>query len=141
MALLSSETFQSGFVRDADGRVVTSEREAIATVKAGGLSAAAAAANTVVADTGDLPAGVYRVEVQGGCMATSAAGKGLVCEHRDAADAATLEVLGGSGTFPFNLEVDRLVVGANESVRVKLDAVALGASEKAVASIRCYRVA
>lgn len=105
-------------------------------VNNGGLSAAAAAVDTVVADTGALPAGTYEVEVTGGILGVLTAGVGLVVEHRNAANNANVAVLGG-GT-QFERRIARVTVALNERIRVKVDAVALPASTKAVAAVRAY---
>ena len=109
----------------------------------GTLSAGAAAADTVIADTGALPAGDYEVEVTMGIWGSAAAGKGLVCEHRNAANAANQSVLGGMGAGggPSYFRIKRITIALNERIRVKVsDTVALAASEKAIASVRAYKL-
>lgn len=99
----------------------------------------ASVAEAVIADTGNLAAGSYRVEITMGHSGVSAAGKHLVAEHRNAADSATNHTLGicpSGGAI--GLVLDRVEVAANESIRVKMGAVAAAASEVAQAMIRAY---
>lgn len=138
MALATGEAVQGGEVRDADFRSVSAAPLPLATVANGALSAAAAAIDTVVADTGALPAGTYRIDVNAGILGVQTAGVGFVVEHRNAANAATLEVLGGG--VQGQVAVDRLVVATNERVRVKVDAVALPLLTKLSANVRAYRI-
>lgn len=96
----------------------------------------AAAAGAVVADTGALAAGTYRVEIAMGYSGTLAAGKHVSCEHRNAANGATLATLalvpaGDSGAFV----IPKLVVALNERVRV-VTGIISAAAEVAQASIR-----
>jgi hypothetical protein len=115
---------------------VTRDQAPSSVVNNGGLTAAAAAADTVVADTGALAAGTYAVEFQGGILGALTAGVGLVAEHRNAANAANIAILGGGPQF--DRRVARVTVALNERIRIKVDAVALPASTKAVAAIRVY---
>jgi hypothetical protein len=112
-------------------------------VSNGALSAAAAAANTVVADTGPLAAGVYDVEYQLhiGMLATAAAGVELVVEHRNAANNGNLSVLAGCpGGGAGSGRLSRVAVAANERIRVVVGAVALRASVKAAARLDVHRL-
>ncbi len=105
-----------------------------------GLSIAPGA-NAVIADTGQLAAGTYYVEIQLATSASPAAGKHLQVEHRNAANAATVNVIGGCpGGVVTPLTVERLVVALNERVRVITGAVAFAATEGAIASIRVYKL-
>lgn len=122
---------------DADPDFIR-EATPLAVVNNGALSAAAAAIDTVVADTGSLPAGTYEVEITGGILGPDTAGVGLVAEHRNAANAATVSTLGG-GT-QFERRIKRVTIAANERIRIKVDAVALPASTKAVAAVRVYQL-
>jgi hypothetical protein len=101
----------------------------------------APAANAVLADTGALAAGTYLVEINLAASAVAAAGKHIQVEHRNAANAATVNYLGGcSGGQMFSTIVERVVVAAGERVRAVVGAVAFAASEGAIASIRAYRL-
>lgn len=124
---------------DANPNFVREATPLATPVNNGGLSAAAAAADTVVADTGPLAAGTYEIEVQGGILGPDVAGVGLVVEHRNAANAANIAILGG-GTG-FERRIKRVVVAATERIRIKVDAVALPAATKAVAAVRVYQIA
>lgn len=107
---------------------------------ASGLSIAPAA-GAVVADTGPLAAGTYLVEINLMASAAAAAGKHIQVEHRDAANAANINVLSGcAGGQMFSTLVERVVVAANQRVRAIIGAVAFAASEGALASIRAYRL-
>lgn len=77
---------------------------------------AAPVANAVQADTGALAAGSYDFDVQIAASDTAAVGKGLVIEHRNAANGATLQTLGG--------------VPAGMAVQVKLRSYAIAANER-----------
>jgi hypothetical protein len=48
------------------------------------------AANTVLADTGQMAAGRYRFKVRGGASDTVAVGKGIAIEHRNAGNTANV---------------------------------------------------
>jgi hypothetical protein len=104
-----------------------------------GGSVTAPGIGAVIADTGALPAGTYRVEVSAGFSDTVVAGKGLTIEHRDAANTATVRTLGhvpaASGA---SIAIERLVLALNERVRVINAGVAGAAGSVAIASIRAY---
>lgn len=107
---------------------------------ASGLSIAPAA-NAVVADTGPLPAGAYFVEITLATSAAAAAGKHLQVEHRNAANAATVNTLAGCpGGVVEQTFIERIVLALNERIRAVVGAVAFAASEGAIASIRAYRL-
>lgn len=99
----------------------------------------AAAANAVIADTGPLAAGTYYVEVTTSCSGVAAAGKHIQTEHRNAANAATVAVKGGT-PYPGFQQVyyERVVVAANERIRVVQGAVVGAAAEVAIAHIAAY---
>lgn len=84
------------------------------------VKSAAPAANAVQADTGPLAQGLYDFLVNLAVSDTVAVGKGLVIEHRNAANAATLQVLGGvapnGGNAPIILT--RYSIATNERIRV-----------------------
>jgi hypothetical protein len=104
-------------------------------------SSVAPANAAVIADTGALAAGTYLVEINLIASATPAAGKQLQVEHRNAANGATVNYLGGvTGGQVFQAIVERVVVAVNERIRVVVGAVAFAATEGAIASIRAYRL-
>jgi hypothetical protein len=81
------------------------------------------------------------VDVELDAAAVLAAGKALVVEHRNAANAATVKQLGGcSAGQSRTLTIRRLTLAANERVRVVVGAVAFGAGETATAAIQAYPV-
>ena len=84
------------------------------------VKSAAPAANAVQADTGALAAGDYDFDIQLSVGDTTAAGKGLVIEHRNAANAATLQNLGGCGDQGCAIQVRlrRYTLAVNERIRV-----------------------
>lgn len=117
--------------------VVNRDQAPSSIVNNGAVSAAAAAPSTVVADTGQLPAGTYEVEVTCAVLGPLTAGVGLVVEHRDAANTGNVAVLGGTaGTL--ERRIKRVTVAVNQRIRVRVDAVALPASVVAVAAVRAY---
>jgi hypothetical protein len=119
---------------------LTQERTPAAAASVGALSTAPGAA-AVIADTGALPAGDYTIDVELDAAAVLAAGKALVVEHRNAANAATVKQLGGcSAGQSRTLTIRRLTLAANERVRVVVGAVAFGAGETATAAIQAYPV-
>jgi hypothetical protein len=114
----------------------------VSEVANGGLSAAAAAGGTVVADTGQLPAGAYTVECAMHIGGVATAGVELVVEHRNAGNSANVSVLGGCGTGGgASLRFVKVTVAANERIRIIVGAVALPATTKASAHVRAYRQA
>lgn len=120
------------------GVELTQERVNAPAASVGG-SVAAPAAAAVIADTGPLPAGDYTVDVELDASAVLAAGKGLIVEHRNAANGATLKQLGGNAAGQSRtLAIRRLTLAANERVRVIVGAVAFGAGEVATAAIQAY---
>lgn len=109
------------------------------TVAAGEATAPAAAA--LIADTGALAAGTYYLEGTIAFDGASAAGKSLKVEHRDAANTSTLAVIARGpcgGAMGFGAE--RIVIAANERIRVIVAAVAGAAAEVAQAQIRVYKL-
>jgi hypothetical protein len=111
------------------------------TVSNGALSAAAAAANTVVADTGQLAAGTYDVEYCLSIGGVATAGVELVIEHRNAANNANVSVLGGCAC-PASVagRASRVTAAANERFRVVVGAAPLPASTKAAARLDAHRL-
>jgi hypothetical protein len=101
-----------------------------------GASNVAPAANAVQADTGQLSAGNYEFVVNLSASDTVAVGKGLIVEHRNAANNATVVVLGAvapSGAVA--LHIPRITLAANERVRVIVGTVSGAASSRYVSSI------
>lgn len=99
----------------------------------------AAAANAVVADSGELPAGAYRVEITMGFSGAAAAGKHLAAQHRNAANGANVAPLalcpaGGA----MGIVLERVDVAEDERIRVVVGAVAAIAAEVTQAHIRVY---
>lgn len=100
-----------------------------------GASNVAPAANAVQADTGALPAGTYDFIIVLMVSDTVAVGKGLIVEHRNAANGATLAVLGGVSAPESITYTTRLTLALNERVRVVVGTVAGAASSRYVSSI------
>lgn len=106
-----------------------------------GATAAAPAISAVIADTGPLAAGEYYVEFNLFAMDTVAVGKGLVVEHRNAANGATLKILGGAVAGQNGSdEVARLTVAANERIRAIAGTAAGAASSLYGARISVYKI-
>jgi hypothetical protein len=104
-----------------------------------GARAAAPAANAVLADTGPLPAGAYRVEWNCVAMDTIAVGKGCIVEHRNAANSANIAVLGGCAAGESQSdEEDRVVVAANERIRVTVGSAAGAPSSLYAGHVAAY---
>lgn len=101
-----------------------------------GASNAAPAANSVQADTGALVADDYEFTVALMASDTVAVGKGLIVEHRNAANNATLAILGGCApSGAVFIHIRKLALATNERVRVIVGAVAGAASSRYVSSI------
>ena len=98
---------------------------------------AAPAANAVVTDTGALAAGTYKFEVYLVVSDTVAVGKGLVIEHRNAANSATLQNLGGSAPSNANYFIynGSFTINLNERIRVIAGTAAGAASSMYIACI------
>jgi hypothetical protein len=119
---------------------LTQERTNTAAASVGALTTASTA-GAVIADSGALPAGDYSVDVELDAAAVLAAGKGLVVEHRNAANGATVKQLGGCAAGQSRtLTIRRITLAANERIRVIANATAFGAGETAIASIQVYPV-
>ena len=113
----------------------------LATVSANGKSAVPVPVSTVIATTPALPAGDYLVEISMGYADALLAGRGLTCEHRNAADSGTVNELGmvmagACLTQTYN----RIAVAANEKVRVISLSVVGAANSVAGATIQAYRL-
>lgn len=109
------------------------------TVAAGEATAPTAA--QVIADSGPMAAGVYLVETRLGFDGVPGAGKALKVEHRDSTNASTLFVLARiPGQTNAEYRTERIVLAANERIRVIVGAVAAAANEVAQAQIRLYKL-
>jgi hypothetical protein len=105
-----------------------------------GLSAAPAA-SAVIADTGALAAGNYRIEWNCAALDTVAVGKGMIVEYRNAANSATTQRLGGCVAGATNSgSMSRLTVALNERVRIIAGTAAGAASSQYVAFIAAFPV-
>lgn len=100
--------------------------------------ATASAIGAVIADTGPMPAGKYLLELRASASCVRTAGKQLQVEHRNAANAATLNLLHSTPGEPTHVETFRIVLAANERVRIVVGAVAMGAGEIANGLVRLY---
>lgn len=119
---------------------ITQERTNSAAANVGAQVVAPAAA-ALIADTGALPAGDYKVELDLDAAAALAAGKQLIVEHRNAANAATLRQLGAcTAGASKSVTIARVPLAANERIRVIVGAVLFAAGEVATAAIRAYPV-
>lgn len=135
MALRSTESVKQGAARDADLRSLVRPDFPPASVWVSAEAAAPAAA-AIVADTGALAAGDYRVEYTIGYADASAAGKAAALEHRDAANATTLHSLVCPAGVLISDQIERITIAANERLRVVNRAVAAGVGSVLGASIR-----
>ena len=99
----------------------------------------AAAADAVVADSGPLPAGAYRVEITAGFSGVVAAGKHLVAQHRNAANDANIHSLGNCPAgASLSHTLSHVVIEEDERIRVVVGPVAAALNEGTTAQIRAY---
>lgn len=132
-----TSTFVSRSISATDVAVKQDSPSANPTIGAGVVTAATAA--QVIADTGPLPAGTYFVEVTMTNDGVAAAGKHTQVEHRNAANAATVNVKGGCDyDGAIQLIFRRVVLALNERIRVVQSAVVGAASEVAIAHIAVH---
>lgn len=97
---------------------------------------AAPAANAVQCDTGALPAGDYELDIHLSVSDTVAVGKGLVIEHRNAANNANINVLGGCAPAQtVDFSISRLTLATNERIRVIAGTAAGAASSMYLSAI------
>jgi hypothetical protein len=98
---------------------------------------AAPSANAVQCDTGALSAGDYDFDINLACSDVVAVGKGLVIEHRNAANGANINVLGGCTPNGGQdcVKIRRLTLAANERVRVIAGTAAGAASSMYISAI------
>lgn len=100
------------------------------------LKSAAPSASAVQADTGALAAGDYDFDIELLASDVAAVGKGLVVEHRNAANAATLQTLGGCAVpGQVELHLRRYTMASNERLRVIAGTAAGAASSMYVSAI------
>lgn len=100
--------------------------------------ATAPAIGAVIADTGALPAGTYLVEIRAAGSCVRAAGKQLEVQHRNAANAANVNILATTPGEPVTTETFRVVLALNERIRIVVGAVAFAAAEIANGLVRVY---
>lgn len=100
------------------------------------VKSAAPTASAVQATTGALVAGDYDFDIYLTVSDTVAVGKGLVVEHRNAADGATLQTLGGcAGPGNQVIQLRRYTIATNERIRVIAGTAAGAASSMYVSAI------
>lgn len=104
------------------------------TAHATGVATAPAAA-AVIADTGALAAGSYEIRCQGGHSGVLAAGKHLMFEHRNAANAATLHNHLVPAGMTGDWELPRVTLALNERIRAVIGEAAGEAASVAAADI------
>lgn len=127
----------SGPLTDAQLRAsAVKAREDTAVMTWVSLKSAAPAANAVQADTGALAAGDYDFDIYLSSSDTVAVGKGLVVEHRNAANGATTHNLGSvPAGVALKIELRRYTLALNERIRVIAGTAAGAASSMYVSSI------
>jgi hypothetical protein len=125
-------------VSDRDARILGRTRLTVPAPAAAWVSGQAVAplAAALIADTGALAAGQYRIECDCGIADVAAAGKGIAIEHRDAANAATLHSVVVPAQDSRSVIWERTVIAANERIRAVNLAVAGTAGSVFGASIR-----
>lgn len=96
-------------------RAFPSAQDALARASA---QVVAPAAGAVIADTGQLAAGTYRVEVHMAFADTLAAGKALILEYRNAANSATLHSAVCPAGATVRIVISRITIVGNERFRV-----------------------
>lgn len=101
----------------------------------------APAAGAVIADTGGIAEpGQYDLELTGGISGVAAAGKHIAFEHRNAANAATLQTYGlCPGGAGFSASIARVTIAAGERIRA-LNGIIGAAGEGFQACIRMFKV-
>lgn len=132
--------FRNGqFVAASSDNPLPTSDAALAEPTYGSGIATAPAAGAVVADTGNLAAGSYRVEISLAIAGASAAGKDMRVEHRNAADGANIRTLGGvAAGGSVSLTLPRVTIAEGESLRAVAGAVAGAVSETYHALIVAY---
>lgn len=105
-------------------------------------SSTAPVANTVLADTGALPAGDYDIEVTGCVMDIAGVGLGLLVQHRDAGNANNVFQFGGCGSpGSFSYIIRRLTLADNERVRIITGTANATAGGRYVLSVAAFPLA
>lgn len=127
----------SGPLTDAQLRAsAVPTKEAPAAMAWVSAKSVAPAANSVQVDTGALAAGDYDFDINLAAADTLAVGKGLVVEHRNAANGATLFNLGGCvAGQPMRLQFRRYTIVTNERIRVIAGTAAGAASSMYISAI------
>lgn len=115
---------------------VPKAREDVAAMTWVSAKTAAPAVNSVQADTGALASGDYDFDITLSASDTVAVGKGLVIEHRNAANGATIHNLGSvpAGAVQ-QFRFRRYAIGANERIRIIAGTAAGAASSMYVSAI------
>lgn len=129
-------TEYGALVRLVDPKTTEWGRAASPTVGSASANNAAPGIGAVQADSGSLAAGDYEVDIFLSVSDTNAVGKGLVVEHRDAANAVTLRNIGGCavpGQTPIHLK--RWTLALNERIRVIAGSAAGAAASQYVSTI------
>lgn len=100
----------------------------------------APAIGAVIGDAGALPVGDYCILLTGGVSDTIAVGKGIVFEHRNAGNTATLRQLGQiPPASSLQIVIFRKVIAANERIRAIAGSVAGAASSVYIAYIAVWK--
>ena len=99
------------------------------------------AANAVIADTGALAAGDYRVSAYLGASGAVGAGKSVVLAHRNAANNADVKILGicpcgDSGA----VAIARITLAANERIVIRAGSAATVAAEEYGGSVQAFAI-
>jgi len=106
-----------------------------------GTLTTAAGADAVLATTGALAAGDYRIVAHLSDDGVVAAGKGVSLVHRNAADNADQKFLGGvSAADSSRIEIPRLTLAANERVTARASTVVHAANERTIAHIEAIAI-
>lgn len=114
----------------------TKYREDAAAMTWASVKSAAPTASAVQADTGALVAGDYDFDITLCASDTVAVGKGLVLEHRNAANNATVANLGGiPASASDQIRLRRYTIATNERLRVIAGTAAGAASSMYVSAI------
>lgn len=102
---------------------------------------AAPAIGAAQADSGALAAGDYEVIVTGQANDTNAVGKGLVVQHRNAANSANVAQFAGCpAPGEFKLHLPRIRFAANERIRVAAGSAAGAVSSQYVSSVSYRKI-
>jgi len=118
------------------GRVREWTNAASPTVGSASANNAAPGIGAVQADSGALAAGDYEIDIYLSVSDTTVVGKGLVVEHRNAANSATLRNIGGcSVPGQIHIHVKRWTLVLNERIRVIAGTAAGAAASQYVSTI------